>query len=309
LSKILVAGGAGFLGSHLCELLSSSGHDLLIVDDFSSGTRTNLSELERSIRLVDSEVSQFRTDERFDAVVNLASRASRKEWETYPVNVALTNSLGNNNLINIALKGKSLYLYASSSEIYGNPATVPTSEEYLGSVSTTGSRSPYDEGKRFGESLVKAYERQHGLKSIIVRFFNTYGPRMRGDDLYGRVVDRFVKQALSGSSLTVYGDGRQTRSFTFVSDTVRAIDLLIRKGEPGSVYNVGSDRETRIIDLAELIVRLTGSGSRIDFLPLPEHDPARRAADISRMRQLGWEPMVSLEEGIRATIEHFTSSR
>lgn len=302
MSRILVAGGAGFLGSHLSELLLSHGHEIVIVDDLSSGLLRNIEPVRDRVTFISSDIVSARPEGDFDVVINLASRASRIEWETFPVHVALTNSAGNNNLISISRESDALYIYASSSEVYGNPSVVPTPEDYLGRVSTTGTRSPYDEGKRFGESLVKAYERQYGLKTIIIRFFNTYGPRMRGGDLYGRVIDRFIKQATSGTPLTVYGDGSQTRSFTYVDDSVRAINTLIEKGRIGEVYNVGSDKEIRIIDLAEKIIEVTDSRSRIEFRELPPDDPVRRSADISRMRSIGWKPVTSLHDGVRRTI-------
>ena len=303
MTRVIIAGGAGFLGSHLAEKLLKEGYDITVVDDFSSGMESNVSSFINDIELIKSDISNFDYPEHFDVLVNLASRASRVEWETYPVEVALSNSFGNNNLIKLALKNKSLYIYASSSEVYGDSDLVPTPETYIGKVSTTGSRSPYDEGKRFGEALVKGYEREYGLKNIIVRLFNTYGPRMRGGDLYGRVIDRFIEQAIKGETLTVYGNGTQTRSFTYVSDTVNAILLLIRGGSSGEIYNVGNDQETAIIDLAKLILEITGSTSEVKFLPLPPFDPMRRSADISRLRELGFILRVPLKNGIEMMIK------
>ena len=222
--------------------------------------------------------------------------------------VALTNSLGNNNLIRLALRNKALYVYASSSEIYGDPDNIPTPETYIGKVSTTGSRSPYDEGKRFGEALVKAYEKEYGLKNIIIRLFNTYGPRMRGGDFYGRVIDRFIQQALRNDPITVYGNGMQTRSFTYVLDAVNAISLLIRKGNLGEIYNLGNDKETTIIDLAKIILKVTNSRSEIRFFPLPPFDPMRRSADISKLRLLGFSHNVSLKMGIEMMIKENSSN-
>lgn len=302
--RMLVAGGAGFLGSHLTELLLGKGHKVTVVDDLSSGLEGNISSIKDEIDFIRSDVSDYSTNERFDVIINMASRASRKEWETYPVEVALTNSMGNNNLAKLALRDSSLYIYASTSEVYGNPEVVPTPESYVGKVSSTGSRSPYDEGKRFGEALIKSYEREYGLRNIIIRFFNTYGPRMRGGDLYGRVLDRFIEQCLSGNDITVYGDGKQTRSFTYVSDTVSAIDLLLSTGKAGEIYNVGNDIETEIGRLASVVKEITGSSSELKFMDLPPDDPMRRAADISKIRALGWSPTVPLNEGIRIMIEH-----
>ena len=305
MKRIVIAGGAGFLGSHLAERLVSEGYGVVVVDDLSSGLESNLSSIMDRIEFIRSDIADFDYSKSFDIMINLASRASRVEWETYPVEVALSNSLGNNNLIKQAIKNKALYVYASSSEIYGNPEIVPTPETYIGRVSTTGSRSPYDEGKRFGEALVKSYEREYGLKNIIIRFFNTYGPRMRGGDFYGRVIDRFLAQAMKNDPITVYGDGRQTRSFTYVEDCVRAIILLMFKGVSGCVYNIGSDQETKIIDVANTIKNLTNSSSKIEYKDLPLDDPKRRSADITKIKRVGWKPSIDLREGIRRTMDYY----
>ena len=303
MKKVVIAGGAGFIGSHLAEMLVSKGNSVIVVDNLSSGLESNLSSIMDRIEFIKSDIADFDYAESFDIMINLASRASRVEWETYPVEVALSNSLGNNNLIKLGLKNKALYIYASSSEVYGDPSVIPTSELFVGKVSTTGSRSPYDEGKRFGEALVKAYEREYGLKNIIIRFFNTYGPRMRGGDFYGRVIDRFIQQAIKGEPLTVYGNGMQTRSFTYVSDCVEAISLLIYKGTSGEIYNVGNDKEITILDLARTILEITNSRSDIKFLPLPSFDPMRRSADISKLKSLGFAHRVSLMMGIKLMVK------
>lgn len=302
--KILVAGGAGFIGSHLVERLVLRGDQVTVIDDLSSGREVNLSLIKDKITFVKSDISDYETKESFDVIINLASRASRKEWETFPVGVALSNSIGNNNLIKIALNSNARYIFASTSEVYGDPEVVPTPESYIGRVSSVGSRSPYDESKRFGEALVKAYEREYKLDNVIIRFFNTYGPRMRGGDLYGRVLDRFIKQALYSKSLTVYGDGSQTRSFTHVSDTVTAILMLMSNGKSGEIYNVGNDKEISIIEIANLIKNVMNSGSEISFESLPPDDPRRRAADISKVEKLGWRPKVELSDGVLTMIEY-----
>ena len=301
--RVIVAGGAGFLGSHLSEFLVNNGHEVVVVDNLSSGQEDNLKFILDKVKFIQSDISNFDYNGNIDVIINLASRASRVEWEKHPVEVALSNSLGNNNLIRLALKHKALYMYASSSEVYGNPDVIPTPETYLGRVNTTGSRSPYDEGKRFGEALVKAYEREYGLKNVIMRFFNTYGPRMRGGDFYGRVVDRFIHQAIEGEPITVYGDGSQTRSFTYVTDSVKAIYLLLQRGTSGQVYNVGNDKETQIIDLANIVREISNSNSEIKFHPLPEDDPKRRAADISKLRSLGFAHQIDLRQGLEKMIE------
>ncbi len=297
--RALIAGGSGFLGSFLAEGLVRKGWEIHILDNLSSGLLENLDSIKERIHFIKEDVISFNTEEKFDYIINFASNASRVEWEKYPVEVALSNSIGSKNLIEIALRSDATYVYASSSEVYGNATQIPTSEDYLGSVSTTGTRSPYDEGKRFGDAITKAYEREYGLKNIIIRFFNTYGPRMRGGDFYGRVLDRFVRQALSNEPLTIYGDGTQTRSFTYVSDAVSAILMLIEKGKLGEVYNIGSDNEIEILKLAGIVKRVLYSSSEIKFLPLPEHDPRRRSADITKIKQLGYEPQITLEDGIK----------
>ena len=301
--RVLIAGGAGFLGSYLSERFVADGYDVHILDNFASGLKQNIRNIEEKITLLKSDVVTFRTDERYDIVVNFASRASRVEWEKHPVDVALSNAIGSKNLIELALRCNALYVYASSSEVYGDPKVIPTPEDYVGCVSTTGSRSPYDEGKRFGDAITKAYERQYGLRNIIFRLFNTYGPRMRGGDFYGRVIDRFIQQAIHNEPITVYGDGSQTRSFTYVSDTIDGVMTAITGGREGEVYNIGNDSETSILDLANIVKKLVKSRSRICFKDLPENDPKRRAADITKMRKLGWEPKISLEEGIANIIK------
>ena len=297
--KALIAGGAGFLGSFLAESLLNKGWGIYILDNLSSGLLENLEPIKENIQFIKGDVITYSTREKFDYVINFASNASRAEWEKYPVEVALSNSVGSKNLIEIALNSDATYIYASSSEVYGTATQIPTTEDYLGSVSTTGTRSPYDEGKRFGDAITKAYEREYGLKNIIIRFFNTYGPRMRGGDFYGRVIDRFVRQGQNNEPLTIYGDGSQTRSFTYVSDAVLAILMLIEKGKHGEIYNVGSDNEIEILKLAGIVKEVLNSSSEIKFLPLPEHDPKRRAADITKIKKLGYKPKVSLQDGIK----------
>lgn len=307
--RILVAGGAGFLGSHLSEKLVNTGQEVVIVDDLSSGREKNISQILSKVQFINKDLVEFHTDKKFDLIINLASRASRVEWETYPVEIALTNSLGNHNLIKIALKSNAKYIYASTSEVYGNPEIVPTPENYIGRINPIGSRSPYDESKRFGETLVMSYEREYNLKGIIIRFFNTYGPRMRGGDLYGRVLDRFVQQALSSNPITIYGDGTQTRSFTHVNDTVAAILLIAQKGKIGEVYNVGSNREISVNDLALEVLKITKSKSKLQNHPLPPDDPLRRGADISKISALGWSPEVNITDGVQSMVDYYKEEK
>lgn len=306
MKTILIAGGAGFLGSHLAEDLIRN-YKVVVVDNLSSGLIDNIKNIQRTIEFIKGSVESFHYDKKIDMVLDLASRASRVEWETYPVEVALSNSAGTDNLIKLALKNNALFIYASSSEIYGNPDLFPTPETYIGRVDTVSSRSPYDEGKRFSEALVKSYEKEYGLNNIIIRFFNTYGPRMRGGDFYGRVIDRFIKQALKNDPITIYGDGEQTRSFTYVSDTVDAINLIIHQGKIGEIYNIGNDMEIKIIEVARIVQRLTKTNSNIVFQKLPENDPMRRSADITKLKNLGWEHKISLEDGIKRTIGSYLS--
>ena len=305
MTRVMVAGGAGFLGSHFTELLVSKGFQVTVVDDFSSGREVNLSGVKDKIEVIRSDIAELDYRSPLDIVVNLASRASRREWETEPVAVASSNSVGTHNLLELARKNKARFIFASSSEIYGDPEVVPTPETYVGRVNSIGPRSPYVESKRFGETLVNSYLRQYGLDGIVVRIFNTYGPRMRAGDLYGRVVDRFVDQALRGVPLTVFGDGKQTRAFTYVSDTADGILAVMKKGASGEVYNIGSDAETPILELANLVIEFTGSKSTLEFRPLPQDDSRRRAADISKVRAMGWSPQVGVREGLRRMVEQF----
>ena len=304
MKRVLIAGGAGFLGSYLTEQLVEN-YEVVVVDDLSSGLESNMKNIIKKIEFINSDIETFKYDRKLDVIVDLASRASRVEWETYPVEVALSNSMGTNNLIKLALKSDALFIYASSSEVYGNPDIFPTPESYVGRVDTISSRSPYDEGKRFSEALVKSYEKEYNLNDIIIRFFNTYGPRMRGGDFYGRVIDRFIMQALENKPITVYGDGTQTRSFTYVSDTVNAINLLMERGKLGEIYNIGNDAETKIIDIAKIIKEKSKSSSDIVFTKLPENDPLRRAANIAKIKNLGWKHRITLEDGIEKTIASY----
>ena len=217
--------------------------------------------------------------------------------------VASSNSVGTHNLLELARKNKARFIFASSSEIYGDPDVIPTPETYVGRVNSMGPRSPYVESKRFGETLVNSYVKQYGLDGIVLRIFNTYGPRMRAGELYGRVVDRFVDQALRGAPLTVYGDGKQTRAFTHVNDTVNGILRVTEHGVSGEAYNIGSDTETSIIDLARLVVEAVGSRSTLEFYPIPQDDSRRRAADISKVKANGWSPSIGITEGLKLMIE------
>jgi Nucleoside-diphosphate-sugar epimerases len=299
--KYLIFGGAGFLGSHLVESLEG---DITVVDDLST---VKYLELPPNVKLIKDRVETFKTNEKFDFVIHLAARPSPEDYMQHPVETALSNSLGTYNALEIARKSDAVFLYTSSSEIYGHAEIIPTPEDYWGKVNPIGVRSCYDESKRFSEALIMSYFREYGLDVRIQRPFNVYGPRLREDGSYGRVVSRFIYQALKGEDITVFGDGNQTRAFLYVSDWTEATKkMLFTQGLKGEVFNVGSDKEVKIIDLAKMIIRLTNSNSKIKFLPPRADDPPRRAADITKAKKiLGWEPKVNLEEGLKRTIEWF----
>ncbi|MEJ2775665.1 NAD-dependent epimerase/dehydratase family protein, partial [Sulfolobaceae archaeon RB850M] len=290
-----------FLGSHLVESLEG---DITVVDDLST---VKYLELPPNVKLIKDRVETFKTNEKFDFVIHLAARPSPEDYMQHPVETALSNSLGTYNALEIARKSDAIFLYSSSSEIYGHAEIIPTPEDYWGKVNPIGVRSCYDESKRFSEALIMSYFREYGLDVRIQRPFNVYGPRLREDGSYGRVVSRFIYQALKGEDITIFGDGNQTRAFLYVSDWTEATKkMLFTQGLKGEVFNVGSDKEVKIIDLAKMIIRLTNSNSKIKFLPPRADDPPRRAADITKAKKiLGWEPKVNLEEGLKRTIEWF----
>jgi Nucleoside-diphosphate-sugar epimerases len=278
--KYLIFGGAGFLGSHLVESLEG---DITVVDDLST---VKYLELPPSVKLIKDRVETFKTNEKFDFVIHLAARPSPEDYMQHPVETALSNSLGTYKALEIARKSDAIFLYTSSSEVYGHAEIIPTPEDYWGKVNPIGVRSCYDESKRFSEALIMSYFREYGLDVRIQRPFNVYGPRLREDGSYGRVVSRFIYQALKGEDITVFGDGSQTRAFLYVSDWVEATKrMLFTQGLKGEVFNVGSDKEVKIIDLAKTIIRLTNSSSKIRFLPPRPDDPPRRAADITKAKK------------------------
>ena len=308
--NILVTGGAGFLGSWICDVLVESKANVICLDNFSSGLKENISHLlgRKNFKFVQHDITQpIFFNEEIDIVMHLASRASPFEFEKYPIQILKANTLGIWVALGIAKKHEAEFLYTSTSEIYGDAKEIPTTEEYRGNVNPIGPRSCYDEAKRCGESYVIAYRMQHGLDTRIARIFNTYGPRMRAEGIYGRVVPRFVEQALSNKPITVFGDGTQTRSFCYVTDQVEGLlKLAFSERAEGEVVNIGSDSEITILELAKLIKELTKSSSEIEFHPLPKDDPMRRKPDISKAKKLlGWKPKVELEEGLRMMIEWF----
>jgi UDP-glucuronate decarboxylase len=303
--RILVTGGAGFIGSHLCDRLIAEGHDVVCLDNFFTGSKANVAHLAGNPRfeLVRHDVTQPILLE-VDRIYNLACPASPVHYQYNPVKTIKTSVMGAIHMLGLAKRVKARILQASTSEVYGDPSVHPQPESYWGNVNPIGVRSCYDEGKRVAETLMMDYHRQNGVDVRIVRIFNTYGPRMALDD--GRVVSNFVAQALKGEDLTVFGDGSQTRSFCYVDDLVegllRAMDA---EGMTGPV-NLGNPAETTILEFARRIVALTGSRSRIAQRPLPSDDPRQRRPDITLARErLGWEPKVPLETGLRRTIEYF----
>lgn len=302
----VVTGGAGFLGSHLCETLLSRGHRVVAVDNLLTGKRQNLAHLEANpaFRFIRQDITEpFTVEGEVDYVLNFASPASPIDYAQLPLETLRVGSLGTENALKLAQAKRARFLQASTSEIYGDPLVHPQREDYLGNVDPTGPRAVYDEAKRYGEAIVSAYRRSFGVDTGIVRIFNTYGPRMRLDD--GRVVPAFVGQALRGEDFTVFGDGKQTRSFCFVEDLVRGILLLAESGVPDPV-NIGNPVEFTMLEFVEAVRRVAGGGKKIMFQPLPKGDPKQRKPDITRARELlGWEPKVPLEEGLRRTVEWF----
>jgi nucleoside-diphosphate-sugar epimerase len=307
--KAVVTGGAGFIGSHLCEALLAAGYEVLCVDNLLTGDRSNIAHLEgrRDFRFLQHDVVEPLFIEG-DLYFHLASPASPVGYRTYPVETLLVNSVGTRNLLECARKVGGKFLMASTSEAYGDPLVHPQSEDYWGNVNPVGVRACYDESKRFGEAITMEYVRTYDLDARIIRIFNTYGPRNKADD--GRVVPTFISQALKGEPITVYGDGSQTRSFCYVSDLVEGIMLaMLTVGTKGEVINLGNPAEYTILQFAELIKALCDSPSPVQLLPLPpsrQGDPMRRRPDISKARRLlGWAPKVSVEEGLRRTVEWY----
>jgi len=304
--KILVTGGAGFIGSHLCERLVAEGHAVWCLDNLCTGSTDNLEGLKGNplFNFILADVADPLTLE-VDAVAHLASPASPVDYHRMPVETMMANSIGTYQALEVARKNGARFLLASTSEVYGDPLKVPQDEEYTGNVNPVGPRACYDESKRFAEALTSTYRRLYGLETVILRIFNTYGPRMRRED--GRVIPNFIQQALAGEPLTVYGDGSQTRSFCYVDDLVEGICLALRSERAaGKVINLGNDREMTVLDLAHRVKEMLGSDSEIVFLPLPQDDPRRRKPDLARARELlGWEPTTALEEGLRLTVDWF----
>jgi len=303
---ILVTGAAGFLGSHMCDYLLAKGHNVIGMDNLVTGAEENLAEakLNKNFKFIKQDISEkFELTEKIDQIYNMACPASPIDYQKLPVETLLVGSYGMRNMLEFAKKHNARILQASTSEVYGDPAVHPQTEEYWGNVNSIGLRSCYDESKRFSEALVMAYQRTHKMETRIVRIFNTYGPKMRQDD--GRVVSNFIVQALAGEPITVYGEGNQTRSFCYVSDLIEGIHRLMNSDYSLPV-NIGNPNEFTILELAEKVIALTNSKSKIVKEPLPSDDPARRQPDITKAKKiLKWEPKVQLEEGLKRTVEYF----
>jgi len=306
MKRILITGGAGFIGSHLCERLLNEGNEVICLDNYFTGSKQNVKHLldNHNFELVRHDITSPYFVE-VDEIYNLACPASPIHYQYNPIKTVKTSVMGAINVLGLAKRIKAKVLQASTSEVYGDPEVHPQPEVYWGNVNPIGIRSCYDEGKRCAETLFMDYHRQNGVKIKIVRIFNTYGPRMHPDD--GRVVSNFIVQALQGKDITIYGDGKQTRSFQYVDDLVEAMIRTMNTGDDfiGPV-NTGNPGEFTMLELAEKVIELTGTTSKITFLPLPSDDPKQRRPDISLAKEkLGWEPKVALDEGLQKTIEYF----
>jgi dTDP-glucose 4,6-dehydratase len=306
--RAVVTGGAGFLGSHLCDRLLAEGWEVLAVDNFITGAAENIGHLAKNakFKLENEDVSKngaLLVDGEVDYVLHFASPASPPDYLKHPIATMMVGSMGTQNALELALRKKAKFFMASTSECYGDPEISPQKEEYWGHVNSVGPRAVYDEAKRFSEAMTMAYQRHHGVDTRIVRIFNTYGPRMRLND--GRALPNFVFQALSGQALTIYGDGKQTRSFCYVDDLIEGIYRLMLSDEHMPV-NIGNPQEITILEFAERIRKHFNNVPEIIFKPLPQDDPKRRCPDISKAKRLlKWEPNINLEEGLKSTLAYF----
>lgn len=302
--NIVITGGSGFVGSYLCEKLINDGHKIIVIDNLLTGSTENINDLmsNENFSFIEHDVQDhIEIENKVDYVLHFASAASPKAYTEHPVNTLKAGSVGTINTLGLAKKHDAEYLLASTSEVYGDPLISPQTEEYWGNVNPNGERSMYDEAKRFAEAAVATYSRSYDLKTKIVRIFNTYGPRMQLND--GRVVTNFIVQALKNENITIYGDGSQTRSFSYVEDTVAGIISLMNSSEY-DVFNIGNPNEMTVGQLAEKIIELTDSTSEIKYLELPNDDPKQRKPDITKAKtKLNWEPKVNLEDGLTKTIK------
>ncbi len=306
--RVLVTGGAGFLGSHLCDALLAEGHSVVAVDNLLTGRTSNIDHLRRDFRFSfhQHDICEPFDYGEIDYVFHFASPASPVDYSVHGIPTLRVGSVGTFNALEAAKKYSAKYLISSTSECYGDPLEHPQKETYWGHVNPIGPRSVYDEAKRFSEAATVAYRRYHNVDTRIARIFNTYGPRMQIND--GRVIPNFMKQALRGEDLTVYGDGSQTRSFCYVSDEIDGLLRLARSAEPGPV-NIGNPNEFTILECARAVLSVTGSPSRIRYEPLPQDDPKQRRPDITMAKKLfGWEPKISLQEGLKMSLEYFRNA-
>src|ERR671917_2638572 len=306
MARYLITGGAGFIGSHLCETFLGHGHDVICMDNYSTGARQNIAGFaaNRKFTFMDHNVSRYiEVHQPLDFVLHFASPASPVDYLELPIPTLKVGALGTHNALGLAKAKSAVFLLASTSEVYGDPLVRPQHEEYWGNVNPVGPRGVYDEAKRFAEAMTMAYHREHRLDTRIVRIFNTYGPRMQPHD--GRVVTNFIVQALTGEPITVYGDGTQTRSFCYVDDEIEGMYRLFMKGDHMPT-NIGNPGEFTMRQLADVVVELTGTSSKIVTRPLPADDPKQRQPDITKARrELGWEPRIALREGLTRTIDYF----
>jgi UDP-glucuronate decarboxylase len=306
-----VTGAAGFLGSWIVDILVSSKAEVTAIDNFSTGVLENITHLNKkpNFKLIKKDITEIVLSdlEEYTIIFHLASRPSPDDYQQNPVDTLLTCAKGTEIMLETARKYESKIITTSTSEVYGDSQIIPTPETYWGNVNPIGVRSCYDEGKRYSEALIAAYQRQYGIKSVILRIHNTYGPRLRAKGTYGRAVSRFINQALNNKDITVYGDGTQTRSFTYVTDTIKAIlKAATTKKAENQTINIGNTKETTINELGKTIKKLTKSNSKITFKPLPQDDPKRRSPDITKAKEiLGWTPEVNLETGLQKTINWF----
>lgn len=306
MARVVITGGAGFLGSHLADHLLARGDEVIAIDNLVTGSVANIEHLfgVEGFTFVKHDVSEYLwVPGPVDAVLHFASPASPKDYLEMPIQTLKVGSLGTHNGLGLAKAKQATFMLASTSEVYGDPEMHPQPESYWGHVNPVGPRGVYDEAKRFAEAMTMAYHRYHGIDVRIVRIFNTYGPRMRAED--GRVVSNFIVQALKGEPITIYGDGSQTRSFCYVDDEIRGFLALLDSSESGPV-NIGNDGEFTVRELAELVLEITGSSSEVVYEPLPVDDPRQRRPDLTMARQrLGWQPEIALREGIERTVAYF----
>ncbi len=304
--SVLVSGGSGFLGSWICDILSEAGSRIICLDNLSTGVFENVQHLKgtRRFKFEQADVTTYSGKPKVDLVFHLASRPAPEDYQKHPVETALANATGTDRMLDLARRNDARAFYASSSEVYGDPKVFPTPESYEGKVDPLGPRSCYEEGKRFGEALCKAYHDQYGLDVRIGRLFNSYGPRLRAEGFYGRVVSRFLLQSFAGDNVTVFGDGSQTRSFCYVADTIIGLlRLVVKDGLSGEAVNIGSEVETNIIDLARKIIQISASTSQVEFRPFPPGDHHRRLPDGTKAKRiLDWGSNIGLVEGLGRTV-------